>query len=79
MLSKYCEKAADKYEIKIGDVKKIIPNLGSKTNYVVLYRNLQLYLSLGMKQTKIQRVLKFKQSDWIKIYINFNTEKKKKC
>ena len=45
MLSKYYEKIADKYEIKVDDVKKLIPNLGSKTNYVVNYRNLQLYLS----------------------------------
>ena len=28
---------------------KTIPNLGNKTNYVVHYRNLHLYLSLGMK------------------------------
>ena len=49
MLSKYCKKIADKYEIKVLDVKKLIPNLGSKTNYLVSYRNLQLYLSLGMK------------------------------
>ena len=30
MLSKYCKKIADKYEIKVGDVKKLIPNLGKK-------------------------------------------------
>ena len=76
MLSKYCKKIANKYEIKVGDVKKLNPNLGNRTNYVVHQRNLQLYLSLGMKLTKIHRVLEFKQSDWMKKYIDFNTEKR---
>ena len=40
------------------------------------YTNLELYLSLGMKLNKTRRVLKFKQSDWMKKYINFNTETK---
>ena len=35
MLSKYCKKIANKYEIKVGDVKKLNPNLGNRTNYVV--------------------------------------------
>ena len=35
MLSKYCKKLGDKYEIKVGDVENLIPNLGNKTNYVV--------------------------------------------
>ena len=60
MLLKYCFKIADKYEIKISDVKKLIANLINKTNYVAHYRNLLLYLSLGMKLTKIHRVVKFK-------------------
>ena len=62
--------------MKVGDVKKLIPNLGNKTNYVVHDRNLQLYLSLGMKLTKIHRVRKFKQPDWMKKYNDFNTEKR---
>ena len=65
ILSKYCKTIADKYEMKAGDIKTLIPNLGNKTNYVVHYKNLQLYLSLGMKLTKIHRVLEFKQSGWI--------------
>ena len=38
MLSKYCKKIAD----KVSDVKRLIPNLGNKTNYAVHYLNLQL-------------------------------------
>ena len=40
MLLDCCKKIADEYEIKVGDVKILIPNLGDKTNYVVHYSNL---------------------------------------
>ena len=70
------KKIAGKYGIKVGDVMKLIPSLGNKTNYVLYYKRLQLYLSLGMKLTKIHKALKFKQSDWFKKYIGFNTEKR---
>ena len=76
MLSDYCKKVGDEYEIKVGDVEKLIPNLCNKTNYVLHYRNRQLYLSLGMKLTKIHRLLKFKQFNWMKKYIDFNTEER---
>ena len=73
----YCQKVVAEYERKVGDVKKLIQNLGDKTNLVVHYKNLQLYLFLGMKLTKIHRVLKFKQSNWMKKCIDFNTKKRK--
>ena len=52
ILSKYCSDIADEYGIKIGGVNKLVPNLSNKSKYVVQYRNLQLYLSLGIKLTK---------------------------
>ena len=66
MLSNYCCNIATYYGIKIGGVNKLVPNLGNKSKYVVHYRNLQLYLSLGMKVIKFHRILKCKQSDWLK-------------
>ena len=77
MLSNYGKEIADKYGIKVGDVKILIPNLGSTTNYEIHYRNLQLYLSLRMKLSKILKVLKFKRSDWMKKYTDFITEKRR--
>ena len=46
MLSDYCEKIADEYGIKDGGLKKLVPDLGNKTKYIVHYKNLSLYLSL---------------------------------
>ena len=75
-MSDYCKQIADEYGLKIGDVMNLIPNLGNKTNYVLPYKNIQLYLPFGIKLTKIHKVLKFKQSDWTKKYIDFNTKKR---
>ena len=41
MLSKYCSNIANKYGIKVGEVKKLVPNLRDKVKYIVHYRNLQ--------------------------------------
>ena len=40
MMSKYCNGIANKYGIKVGGVKELIPNLGDKIKYVVHYKNL---------------------------------------
>ena len=77
MLS-HCLKIVYKYVLKVGGVKKLVPNLGKKSNYTVLYMNLKLYLSLGMKLIKIHKTSKFKQAPWKKKYIDFNTQNRKK-
>ena len=52
--------------------RKSTPNLWDKVKYVVHYRNLKLYLQLGLVVTKVHRILTFKQSPWLMTYIDFN-------
>ena len=59
--------------LEINKVKKLIPNLWDKKNYVIHHENLKKYLSLGLKLFKIHRGIKFEESPWLKKYIDFNT------
>lgn len=77
MLSPYAKKLLEELELKGTSTEKLIPNLHPKEKYVVHYRNLKLYLSLGMRLTRIHRVMAFKQQPWLKTYIDFNTQKRK--
>ena len=52
MMSEYQLKIADLYNIPIGNVKKLVPNLFGKEQYMIHYENLQLYLRLGLKLEK---------------------------
>ena len=54
MLSKYCSNITNKYNIKVGGINKLIPNLGKKSKYVLHYKNLQLCLSLRMELAKVE-------------------------
>ncbi|XP_035234224.1 uncharacterized protein LOC118206056 [Stegodyphus dumicola] len=58
---------------------KLIPNLNDKEHYIVHYRNLKLYLKLGLKLRKVHKILMFEQSPWLKPYIEFNTNQRKNC
>ena len=74
MLSDYSREILDREGMVIGKVQKLISNLMDKEKYVLHYRNLQLYLSLGLKLKKNHRALEFSQSKWLEKYISFNTK-----
>ena len=59
--------------MKIEKVEKILANLHDKTKYVIQIRNLKQSLNHGLVFTKVQRVIKLNQSDWLKPYIDINT------
>ena len=63
----------------VNKVEKLIPNLNDKKNYVIHHETLKLYLSLGLKLTKIHRGITFEESAWLKPYIDLNTNLRAKA
>ena len=76
MLSKQEIDMMKKFNIKIGTTRKLTPDLFPKEKYVVHLKNLRYYLRNGWILTKVHDILEFKQSDWMKPYTEFNTQKR---
>ena len=68
----------ERVECKNG-VEKLIPNLRNKTKYVIHYKNLIQCLRAGIKLKKIHRGIKFIESEWMKPYIEMNTNLRTKA
>ncbi|XP_021958954.1 uncharacterized protein LOC110854831 [Folsomia candida] len=58
---------------------KLVADLLPKQHYVTHYRNLKMYIKLGLVITQVHRAVKFTQRAWMKPFILFNTEMRKKA
>ena len=67
----------EQYNIPEAKVPKLLQTLFDKKNYVVHYKLLQLYVQLGLRITKLHRVLQFNQERWLEPYITLNTNMRK--
>ena len=54
-------------------IEKLVPNLHDKKKYVIHVKALKQALDHGLVLERIHRVIQFKQSVWMKEYIDFNT------
>ena len=79
-LSPYTMSLADKLGIiPSARCQKLVTNVRRKERYSIHYRNLKLYVNLGIKIIKIHRIISFTQSAWLKPYIEFNTTMRQKA
>ena len=60
-------------KMKINGVERLIPNLCYKHKYIIHIRALKQALDHGLVLERIHRCIRFKQSPWMKEYIDFNT------
>ena len=60
--------------MKLNGVEKLVPNLHNKRNYVIHIRALDQALKHELILERIHRTIEFDQSEWMKPYIDFNTQ-----
>ena len=78
-LSNYQKEIKNKLHINDDHVDKLITDLTDKSHYILHYKNLQLYIQLGMKLNKIRKCLSYKSEAWLKDYITSNSVLRQKA
>ena len=63
--------------MEVNKCKKLVCNLFNKKKYVVHINSLKQALNHELKLKKIHRVIEFNQKEWLKPYIDMNTELRK--
>ena len=79
-LSPHTQNLGESYGIctsGIGKTPKLIADLSNKIRYKLHYRNLALLLQIGVKLLRIRSGIRFKQSTFLRSYIDLNTELRK--
>ena len=60
--------------LKLPKIEKLLTNSYDKNEYVIHIRNLKQTLNHGFILNKLHRVIEFNQKDWLKPYIDMNSE-----
>ena len=79
MLYPETENFLDKHNIKFITQKRLAPNFLPKKKYVVHASCLKFYVEQGLIVEHIHRGVIFKQSHWLKPYIDMNTAKRQQA
>ena len=71
-MSEYQKRMMNGLQIEMPNTEKLVLTLEDKEKYVVHYKNLQFYLSQGMRLKKVHRVIEFDEEPWMESYIRMN-------
>ena len=76
MLSEQVQEFFEKNNLKYSTQSRLAPNFYKKVKYVLHINNLKFYMEQGLVVDKIHRGVKFIQSEWLKSYVELNTQKR---
>ena len=66
-------------EMEINKYYKLVCALYDKKGYVVHIRNIKQALNHGLKLKKVHKAIAFYQEEWLKLYVDMNTELRKEA